>query len=248
MANRADILEWIHSTLNVDEFDDYCVNGLQVQGTPEIKTIVCGVSVSQRLFELAIKKRADMILVHHGMFWKSDKHPMKITGILYKRLAMLIKSDINLAGYHLPLDAHPVLGNNAQIVQRLGLKIQEPVDVGFIATAAPPILFNNLIQKVNNILETESIVFPFGPAKTSKILIISGGSSSAYPLALKHGADTFLAGSIKESQVREFEEHGLNFINAGHYNTEKFGIQSLCAEIQKQFGIVCEFIDIPNPI
>ena len=129
---REKIVSYLNGLLNISEFEDYCVNGMQVEGKRNVKKIVLGVSVSQRLFQQAIKKKADMIIVHHGIFWKSDPHPFYLTGIFRKRLALLIKNDINLLAYHLPLDAHPEIGNNAQIMKLLNIEPTKRVDVGLL--------------------------------------------------------------------------------------------------------------------
>ncbi|MDW7681190.1 MAG: Nif3-like dinuclear metal center hexameric protein, partial [bacterium] len=128
MIQRSKLLNYLADFLKVAEFDDYCINGLQLEGTDTIKTVVLGVSVSRRLFQQAIARRADMIIVHHGLFWKNDPSPLALTGIMRERVALLITNNINLAGYHLPLDAHPEIGNNAQIMKRLNIVPIQPVD------------------------------------------------------------------------------------------------------------------------
>jgi len=248
MPNRDQIIQYIQQLLTPEVFEDYCVNGLQVQGKAEIKKIVLGVSVSERLFKQAVAARADMIIVHHGLFWKNAPNPMQISGALYHRLRILIQNEINLLGYHLPLDAHPEIGNNAQIVEKLGLNLEKPVDVGFLANFTQPIPFDSFKKAVEQKLETSTFALNYGAKQVQKVLVISGGSSPGFMQAIEHGADTFLAGDIRENVVRTIEELGLNFINAGHYNTEKFGVQALGKRLEKQFSIDCEFIDIPNPI
>ena len=248
MALRNEIIKYLNDLVQVSEFDDYCVNGLQVEGKKEIEKIVLGVSVSKRFFEEAIQNNADMIIVHHGLFWKSDPSPMRLTGIMRERLALLIKNDINLLGYHLPLDAHPEFGNNAQIMKRLQLETLAPVDVGFLGQPSSPISLKEFSNLVNDRLETSAQVFPYGPTTVQRVFVMSGGSSRYYDMAAAVGADTFVAGEIKENIVRELEEIGLNFIHAGHYNTEKFGIQALGQVISERFKIPCQFIDIPNPV
>ncbi len=248
MALRKEILEYIDSYLNVAEFDDYCINGLQVEGKEEITTIVTGVSASARLFEQATKLGADMIIVHHGLFWKNDPSPFSVIGIERTRLALLIKNDINLAGYHLPLDAHPDIGNNALLIKKLGLQTINAVDVGFLAQSPTPVVFNQFVQQLNNSLNTNSLSFPFGSSEVSKLLIISGSAAFDYPIAVEYGADTFITGEIKESLVRKIEEEKLNLIIAGHYNTETLGIQALGCLLENKFDVQCTFIDISNPV
>jgi len=248
MIQREQILQFLQETLTPENFDDYCVNGLQVQGKEIIRKIILGVSVSERLFQATVKARGDLLIVHHGLFWKSDPHPMKITGLLYHRLRLLLQHDINLAAYHLPLDAHPVIGNNAQILQKLGLKSLQTVDVGFLGEFDQPIPLPDFINLVNAKLETNALVLNYGPDLIKKVVVISGGSSPDFLTAVELGADAFVGGDLRENLVRSIEESRMNFINAGHYNTEKFGIQALGKLLQEHFLIPCEYIDIPNPI
>ena len=248
MAYRDEILDYLNDLLNIFEFDDYCVNGMQVEGKKDVKCIVLGVSVSQRLFQQAINKNADMIIVHHGIFWKSDPQPFSLTGILRERLVLLLKNDINLLAYHLPLDAHPEFGNNARILKKLDIEPLQPVEEGFLGKLKTKIRRENFIDLVNEKLKTDAQVFLFGTEFVQKVLILSGGSSRYYHLAKEYGADTFIGGDIKENIVRELEETNINYINAWHYNTEKFGVQSLGEIITNRFGIQCEFVDIPNPV
>jgi len=248
MTDRNEIIVFLNDLLHVNEFEDYCVNGMQVEGKRDVRSIVVGVSASKRMFEAAIHQGADMIIVHHGLFWKGDPSPMQLTGMLRDRLALLMKHDINLLGYHLPLDAHPELGNNAQIMKRLNLEPIAPVDVGFLGQLSEAAPRERFARLVNEVLETTAQVFPFGPDLVQRVLVISGGSSQQYKTAAIIGADTFIGGDIRENIVRELEEVGLNFIHAGHYNTEKFGVQALASAIVNRFNIPCHFIDIPNPV
>jgi dinuclear metal center YbgI/SA1388 family protein len=248
MTERNEIVLFLNDLLQVNEFADYCVNGVQVEGKRDVRSVVFGVSASKRLFEAAIQQGADMIIVHHGLFWKSDPSPMQLTGTLRERVALLIKNDISLLGYHLPLDAHPELGNNAQILKRLNLERIAPVDVGFLGQLPRPASMEQFARIVEESLETTAQIFPYGPNLVQRVLVISGGSSQQYKTAAVIGADTFIGGDIRENIVRELEEVGLNFIHAGHYNTEKFGVQALVQVIASQFNIPCRFVDIPNPV
>jgi len=248
MADREKIVAYLNDLLNVSEFEDYCVNGMQVEGKKIVNKIVLGVSVSQRLFQQAIKKKADMIIVHHGVFWKSDPHPFSLTGIFRKRLAMLIKNDINLLAYHLPLDAHAEFGNNAQIIKLLHIEPIKPVEIGFLGQLKSKKEWSEFVNFVNKKLETKAQVFHYGSEFVHRVLVLSGGSSGYYNLAIENSADAFLGGDIKENIVRELEEIGINYINAGHYNTEKFGVQALAKNITDKFGIECEFVDVPNSV
>lgn len=248
MVQRNDIIQFINTLLTPENFDDYCINGLQVEGKTEIRKIILGVSVSERFFREAVSADGDMIITHHGLFWKSDPHPFHLTGIAYRRAKILIQHEINLLGYHLPLDAHPEIGNNAQILKHLELTPLEPVDVGFLGELSTPMSFEAFRERVDRRLNTKSYVLPYGSDTVRKVLVISGGSSPAFETAKLLGADVFIAGDIRENLVRSIEETGINFINAGHYNTEKPGIQALGERLEANFSIPCTFIDIPNPV
>ena len=248
MVKRDEIIEYINDFLSTSEFDDLSVNGLQVEGKTEIEKIVLGVSVSERLFQAAVQQKADMVIVHHGAFWKNAPAPYILTGMHRNRMALLIKNDINLAAYHLPLDAHSEIGNNAQIMKRLNIEPIKPVEVGFLGRLNEPVPLEVFAETVNKELQTISQVFPFGPQHVQRVLVMSGSSSRYYQLALDNDVDTFLGGDMRENVVRELEEVGLNFIHAGHYNTEKFGVQALGEKLNLQFNLYCKFIDIPNPV
>jgi len=248
MVRRDELIEFLNQFLNISQFEDLSVNGLQVEGREQIQKIVLGVSVSQRLFQAAVQQHADMVIVHHGAFWTNAPKPNLLTGFYGKRMALLIKNDINLAAYHLPLDAHPEVGNNARILKLLQLEPLEPVEIGFLAQLPSPVKLGSFVEQVNKALQTTAQIFPFGPDQVHRLLVLSGASSPHYQLALDHGADTFLGGDMREQLVRELEEVGLNFIHAGHYNTEKFGVQALGEKLQQQFNVSCQFVDIPNPV
>ena len=248
MVLRDELEKFLAEFLKVDEFEDYCINGIQVEGKEEINKVLLGVSVSQRLFDQAVREKADAIIVHHGLFWKNDPVPFSLRGILKNRVASLIKNDISLFGYHLPLDAHPQVGNNAIILKNLGIAPEEPIDVGFIGVLPKEMKREDFLLLVNEKLDTQALLFPFGKEKIKTIAAISGASSSAYPLVASKDVDLFIGGEIKENHVREIEEIGLNYIKAGHYNSEKFGVQALGEFLAKEFDIQCKFFDIPNPI
>ncbi len=246
--DRNELLSYLNELLKVDEFSDASPNGLQVEGKSEINSIICGVSSSERLFQIAVSKGADMIIVHHGLFWKRDPSPLTITGIRRNRLAFLLQNDLNLVSYHLPLDAHEEFGNNIQILRRLHIAPLQPVEVGYIGICEPPLPLDKLRERIDKELETDSMIFDFGPAEVRKLLVISGSSSFVVEDAARLGVDTFLGGDIREEHVRVCEELGLNFIAGGHYNTEKFGVQALCNHITEKFGVTTEYVDIPNPV
>lgn len=246
--NRDELVHYLNELLAIAEFSDTSANGLQVEGRKQIEKIVCGVSISDRLFKAAIDKNADMILVHHGLFWKRDPSPMTITGIRRNRLALLLKNGINLVAYHLPLDAHGEFGNNIQLLNRLQIPAVDPFEVGFIGSPADSLSVSDLCRKIDVALETNSVLFDFGPQEVKQLLVVSGSGSLLAENAKQIGIDTFIGGDIKEDHVRIFEELQLNYIAAGHYNSEKLGVQALCDHITLKFGLETEFVDVPNPV
>ena len=248
------IVKFCRDYLKVKDFSDYCVNGLQVEGVAKVSRIIVGVSLSAKLIETAVKKRAKMIIVHHGIFLKNIPSPMELKGIFKDRLKMLLENNINLLGFHLPLDAHPIIGNNISLLRLFGLKKVDVIDtadygeIGFIGEAPGQMSFKEFTELVKNKLNTEPYVIAAGPKAVKRVGIISGGASPDFEFAKEAGADTYLCGDVRESVARAVEEAKINFINAGHYNTEKLGIQNLGDLINKKFDIKVEFIDIPNDI
>lgn len=246
--NRDNIIEYCEKYLEVDKFDDGCCNGLQVEGKGEIKKIVTGVSLSKKLIEAAIEKKADMIMVHHGLFDNYIEHPISIRGMMRNRLKKILSNNINLAGFHLPLDAHKEIGNNIAICKMLGIKDCKNADVGYIGKLDKEIDFDKFVGLVDEKLETNSHAILAGPDKVKTVAVISGGASPDYQKMLDLGADTFITGDLREQIVREVEEVGINIINAGHYNTEKIGIINLGELVAREFGVDVEFVDVPNSV
>jgi len=248
------IIRFAEEYLGVKNFQDYCHNGLQVEGSKEISKIVTGVSFSQKLIEEAIKRKAEMIMVHHGIFKNNIPELPEIKGILKNRLQLLLKNNINLAGFHLPLDAHPIIGNNISLINLLNLKKLKSLksskygDIGFIGEYGEALDFDDFVNLVNKKLNTNSYYINAGSKKVKKVGIISGGASDYFISAEEQGADTYLCGDIREEIVRAVEETEINFVNAGHYNTERLGVMNLGKLIQKKFKIAVEFVEVPNEI
>ena len=249
-----EIIKYCGDYLGVDKWKDYCINGLQVEGSPKISKIITGVSWSEKLIEVAIKKRAKAIIVHHGLFKSHIDFPPQVRGIVRGRLKLLLENNINLLGYHLPLDAHPVIGNNISILKLLELektktiKSPEYGEIGFVGELKEAVKFNDFVDLVNKKLDTNSYTITAGSKKVKRVGVVSGGASPDYKTAAELGVDTYICGDIRESLVRAIEETKINFINAGHYNTEKLGIINLGKLVEKKFGIKTEFIDIPCDI
>ncbi|MCK5476243.1 MAG: Nif3-like dinuclear metal center hexameric protein [Candidatus Pacebacteria bacterium] len=245
LVKRDKIIQYLNDYLNINSFEDYCNNGLQIEGKNDVSKVITGVSLSQKLIDKAVSKKADMIIVHHGIFIGDTPSPLVLRGIVKERIKKVLMNDINLAGYHLPLDAHFEIGNNISLCKSFGIKKCEPFDVGFIGQLEEEMGFDEFTNLVDRKLETKSFVLPFGKKKIKKVAIISGGSSPSFEKAKEVGADVFIAGDVREEVVRKIEESEINFINAGHYNTEKFGVQNLGKLIEKKFKVDVEFVDIP---
>ncbi len=245
IAKRDKIIEYLNEYLKVKDFEDYCYNGLEIEGKEDVSRIITGVTLSRRLIDEAIEKEAEMIIVHHGFFLKDIPSPLQIKGLYRERIKSLLLHDMSLAGYHEPLDAHPVIGNNISLAKLFGLKKCKPFDVGFIGELDDETDLKGLVKLVDNRLKVESSVLSYGKKKIKNIAIISGGSSPYFEEAFNRGADVLIGGDMREEVVRKMEEIGFNFINAGHYNTEKLGIQNLGRLIEKKFKIKAEFVDIP---
>lgn len=246
---REELLEYLDGLLMPGKFRDYCPNGLQVEGSSEITRIVAGVTASQALLDEAVERQADAILVHHGYFWKGEDG--RVTGIRRKRLATLLAHDINLLAYHLPLDAHPELGNNAQLACRLGWipdgRFGEQ-DIAWLGTLAEPCALTALVAKVAAVLGREPLVIGDGGRPIRRIGWCSGGAQGYFEQASALGVDAFMSGEISEQTVHLARESGVAYLAAGHHATERYGVQALAGHLAQQFGIACEFVDVDNPV
>jgi len=250
--HRDRIVGFLRDRLDRDRMSDASLNGLQVEGKEEVRKIVFGVSASLELFRLAAARGADMIVVHHGLFWGG--HPYTVTGGLRKKLDLLLSKGISLVAWHLPLDRHPSDGNNARILRLLGARGQRPFGmdngnaIGVRGTFARP----RTIPWIESVLERElssrPLSFPFGPKAVRTIGIISGGAARMFEQAVAEGLDLFLTGEASEFVQEYARENRTSFIAGGHYNTEKPGAQALAGLLRAKFGLRTEFIDVPNPV
>jgi dinuclear metal center YbgI/SA1388 family protein len=229
-------------------FDDYGPNGLQVPGRDEVRRVVTGVTAQRALIERAVELEAELVLVHHGLFWKF--HPVGLTPVLAERLRPLFKHDVGLAAYHLPLDAHPEVGNNALLAQGLGADAHEPFDtIGRAATfAGDGIPATELFERVARLCGRDPLVFDAGPDRVRRLAIVSGGAASRLPLAVQAGFDAFLTGEPSEHVMADAREAGIHFVAAGHYATETFGVRALGDRLAARFWVEHHWIDIPNPV
>jgi len=235
--------------LDVSRFRDYCPNGLQVQGRAEVRKIVTGVTASLALLEAAVAEGADAILVHHGYFWKNEDAP--IVGVKRTRIKLLLDHDLSLFGFHLPLDAHPELGNNAQLGRRLGFEVEAWVgEQGLIAIGrlAAPMTLAGLERRVADVLGRAPLVVGDPDHTVARIAWCSGGAQGHFEEAASHGVDAYLTGEASEHNVHYARESDVGFIAAGHHATERYGIQALGEHLAAQFGLAHRFIDIPNPV
>jgi dinuclear metal center YbgI/SA1388 family protein len=247
MAQTGQLTQFLDELLTPDAFEDLGPNGLQVPGAAEVERVVTGVTAQRALFERAVEERAQLVLVHHGLFWRFN--PVGLTPLLAERLRPLFKHDIALAAYHLPLDAHPQVGNNALLAEALGASSHVPfADVGRGATFAEPVGAAELFARVAAVTGREPLVFDAGPAEVRRLAIVSGGAASRLDPAIAEGYDAFLTGEPKENVMADAREAGVHFIAAGHYATETFGVRRLGDLLAERFGIVHSWVDLPNPV
>ena len=242
-------MHYLDGLLKPEEFDDFCVNGIQVEGKRNVRKIRLGVSASRRLFEKAAEQDADMVIVHHGLFWKNMQSPFALTGVLRDRIAILLEADITFAAYHLPLDAHPEIGHAARIAAALELEQVEKWDVGLAGLLPEPSTIESLAAKTGQFVGGEPLFLDFsGGGGIRRVNIVTGGSSYLASKAGEDGADAFILGSLNEGTVREAEERGLSLIAGGHYNTERPGVMALGERITADLGLDTGFIEVPNPV
>lgn len=231
---------------------DYGPNGLQVEGRGEIRKIVTGVSACQELFVRARQAGADAVLVHHGLFWEGM--PRTLTGLQYRRVAELIRGEMSLVAYHLPLDRHLEVGNNALAGRELGLTDIEPfgehdgLPVGIKGRFLAPIPAAELVAGCQRIYGQEPLAFLAGPERVSTLGIISGGAQREFYSAIAEGLDAYITGEVSEWVMNVARESGVHYLAAGHYATERLGVRALGEHLREKFGVEVEFIDVPNPV
>ena len=242
------IITALDELLSPADYKDFGPNGLQVPGAEDVVRVVTGVTASRELIERAVAEQAQLVLVHHGLFW--DFHPTGLTPVLAERLRPLFKHDIALAGYHLPLDGHPELGNNALLAEKLGCERHEAFAVIGRAGTFPGdgIAATELFERVREVTARVPTVFDGGPDTVRRIGVVSGGGASYLEEAIALGLDAFLTGEPREHVMSLAREAGIHFIAAGHYATETFGIRALGDWLAARFGTEHVWIDIPNPV
>jgi dinuclear metal center YbgI/SA1388 family protein len=251
MIKRDILTSYLSEYLKVSDFKDMAPNGLQVSGISQIKKIVTGVSASVELFEHAIEKNADAIIVHHGIIWDFER-PV-YTGGYRERVRLLLENNINLYAFHLPLDAHPEIGNNVQIGKALDVQNMQPFGdykgqyIG-MRGEMQPMPADVFFKKVERVMKRDLLIFPYGPPTVKTAGIISGGAQKEITQAVSAALDLYLTGEVSEHIMHYAKEEKIHFISAGHYATEKFGIHALGDHLSKKFKIEVTFEDIPNPV
>ena len=249
-VNRDVLTQYLNDLLKPEGFKDYCPNGLQVEGRDEISRLVCGVTANQALLDLAVAQEADAILVHHGWFWRGENGA--VTGIKRNRLKTLLVNDINLYAYHLPLDAHPVVGNNAGLANAAGWQLSGVFGeqgLGCLGMPASGATVATLAADLEKALGRPPFVLAESPGQPiHRVAWCTGGAQSYFEAAIAAGADMFVTGEVSEPMVHLARETGVAYVAAGHHATERFGVQALGEAIAGQFGIEVTYLEVDSPV
>ena len=246
LANKLD------QFLEIHQFKDYCPNGLQIEGVEQVKKIITGVTANQALIDIAIEENADAILVHHGFFWKGESQ--EIVGMKYNRIKALIENGINLYAYHLPLDVHPELGNNAQLAKLLGITDRRPLEpwdkrsVGRVGKFEQVVTADELSARIESVLSRKPLHIDGGKKEIKSIAWCTGGGQDYISIAAEQGIDAFISGEISERTVHIAREMGIHYYAAGHHATERYGVQALGEWLKDELALDVEFVDINNPV
>lgn len=256
---RDALVAWLAEALRVARFKDYCPNGLQVEGRQEIRHIVTGVTASAALLEAAIKAGADTVLVHHGWFWRNEDP--RVIGTRRRRLGLALAADLNLLAYHLPLDAHPVWGNNAQLARVLGLLPDAAPGEGgalprtagvdgliWLGSAPGLVTLGDLAERVESRLDRPPLVIGDPGLRLGSIAWCTGAAQGMMQEAVDAGATVYITGEASEPTAHLARETGCGFVGAGHHATERYGVRALGDAVAEQFGVRVTFIDIDNPV
>jgi dinuclear metal center YbgI/SA1388 family protein len=247
--DREGLRAYLDTLLEAARFRDYCPNGLQVEGRGEVRRVLCGVTASQALIDEAARRGADAILVHHGWFWRGEEGC--VTGFRKRRMAALLAHDISLFAYHLPLDAHAELGNNAQLAGRMAWQVTgrfAEQDMGFLGEPSAPSSAATIAAELGAKLGREALLVGDADRVVRRIGWCSGGAQGYFEQAILAGADLFVSGEISEQTVHLARESGVPYIAAGHHATERFGVQALGRHLAEACGLQCEYVEIDNPV
>ncbi|MDH3402591.1 MAG: Nif3-like dinuclear metal center hexameric protein [Acidobacteriota bacterium] len=252
MTRRDELVGYLDRYLEAGLGSDYGPNGLQVEGRAEIAKVVTGVSACRELFERAVAAGADAILVHHGLFWNGDARPL--VGLLRRRVGILIAADVSLIAYHLPLDRHPVVGNNGVAARRFGVAAPRPfgsrdgLPLGCGGLLPEPLAPAAFVERCGEIFGQEPLAFCAGPDPIRSVAFVSGAAERLFHDAIAEGYDAFVTGEASEWVMNVARESGTHFVAAGHYATERLGIAALGEHVAERFGVGVELIDVPNPV
>jgi dinuclear metal center YbgI/SA1388 family protein len=247
MAQRDEILAYADELLDVRAFPEYAPAGAQVLGSEEVSKLVCGVSSSRELFERAGAAGAQLVLVHHGLFWRNE--PLVVDRRLRGRLEALFAAELTLAAYHLALDAHPELGNNVQLARLLEVEVERPFGmVGIGGRLVEPLAIAAFVDRVSRALDREPLVFAEGPDPLARVAVSTGGAGQDLIVAAREGYDLFLTGEPEEPSLQTARELAITFVAAGHHATERLGVQALAQHLAERFGLEWEFVEVPNPV
>ena len=247
--DRAALDAYLAEYLRVQDFRDYCPNGLQVEGRAEVTRIVTGVTASAALLEAAVAAGADAVIVHHGYFWRGEDG--RITGMRRRRIGLLFEHDLNLFAYHLPLDAHPEVGNNATLAQQLGLALETRFgeqDIAALGTIGAGSTAGTLAQTISDKLGRAPLLIGDAMRPLRRVAWCTGGAQGMFEQAIALGADAYISGEISEQTVHLARESGVAYLAAGHHATERYGVQALGAHLAQRFGLEHQFIEIDNPV
>jgi len=247
VAARDDIVAFANALLDVDRWPEFGPPGLQVVGAREVSTLVAGVSASAELFERAGAAGAQMVLVHHGLFWRNE--PLVVDRRLRGRLERLFAADLSLLAYHLALDAHPEVGNNAQLARALGVEPERAFGgVGVGGSLPEPATLAALTARVVDVTGRDPLVFGHGPERIARVAISTGAGGYDLIQAAHEGYDLYLTGEAEEPSLQTALELGIHFVAAGHHATERLGVQALAARLADEFGLDWEFVEVANPV
>ena len=252
MANRDDVVQLLNEWLEPDRFKDYCPNGLQVEGRSDVRRVVSGVTACQAFLDQAVAAGADMLLVHHGYFWRGED--LRIRGMRRQRLATLFAHDLSLVAYHLPLDAHPVMGNNAQLAKVLDFEEVAPAgeagESGLLwtGTLAEPMAPEQFSAYLGERLHRAPLHVGTGSSEIRSLAWCTGAAQGFIDQAIALGVDAYISGEISEPTVHSARENAIHYFAAGHHATERYGVQAVGEKLQEEMGIEHLFIDVPNPV
>jgi dinuclear metal center YbgI/SA1388 family protein len=248
MAPRDEILAYAGELLDLESFPDFGPMGMQVAGSPEVERIACGVSASLELFQRAAAEGADLLIVHHGLFWEGDSRV--VDDRLARRLRALLDADLTLAAYHLALDAHPDVGNNALLARELGVAVDRPFagGIGVGGRLREPAASQDFVARVAEVVGAEPLVFAHGPEPVTRAAIVTGGGARYIGDAASEGYDVFVTGEAAEPTLHVSRELGIHFVAGGHYATERLGVKALAAHLADRFEVDWLFIELPNPV